>query len=115
MYDGKLYQQEVASGFLANRNNISLIFNTDGVPVFRSSSFSFWPLYLLINELPYKMRYMSCYHAVFSATVCIIYTHVVLLVCRIFTTSSLIIIGNITTQLDMKTLQLSCYVLVSVI
>ena len=35
----------------------SLIFNTDGVPVFRSSSFLFWQLYLLINELPYRMRY----------------------------------------------------------
>ena len=32
---------------------ISVIFNTDGIPVFRSSGFSFWPL---INELPYRMR-----------------------------------------------------------
>ena len=56
VYSGILYQQHVATGFLANPNNISLIFNTDGLPVFKSSKFSFWPLYLLINELPYKMR-----------------------------------------------------------
>ena len=60
IYDGKLYQRQVAAGFLAEKNNISVIFNTDGVPVFRSSKFAFWPIYLLINELPYKMRYVRC-------------------------------------------------------
>ena len=57
IYDGKVYQQLVSTGFLANGNNISLMFNSDGIPVFRSSGFAFWPLYLLINELPYRMRY----------------------------------------------------------
>lgn len=56
VYDGKMYQHHVSMGFLSRKSNISLMFNTDGVPVFRSSNFSFWPLYLLINELPYRMR-----------------------------------------------------------
>ena len=54
--DGDVYQQLVRDGFLAKRENISLLFNTDGIPVFKSSGFSFWPLFLLINELPYRMR-----------------------------------------------------------
>ncbi|XP_065906528.1 uncharacterized protein [Dysidea avara] len=53
---GKLYQNQVASGILDNKNNISLIMNTDDIPVFRSSKYSFWPIYLLINELPFRMR-----------------------------------------------------------
>lgn len=62
IYDGVVYQEQMASGFLSNQSNILFILNTDGVPVFRSSSFSFWPIYLIINELPYKMRYAClCY------------------------------------------------------
>ena len=57
IYDGALYQELLANGFLIDTHNISLLFNTDGVPVFRSSAFAFWPLYLVINELPYKLRY----------------------------------------------------------
>jgi len=54
-------KEQMARGFLSNQSNISFILNTDGVPVFRSS-FSFWPIYLIINELPYKMRYAClCY------------------------------------------------------
>ena len=54
--DGSLYQELVVAGFLSNPSNISFQFNTDGVPVFRSSSFSFWPLHLIINELPPRIR-----------------------------------------------------------
>ncbi|XP_070537248.1 uncharacterized protein [Ptychodera flava] len=32
------------------------MWNTDGVPVFKSSSFSLWPLYLMVNELPFHER-----------------------------------------------------------
>jgi len=56
IYSGKLYQKQVSSGILDHKNNISLIMNTDGIPVFRSSKCSFRPIYLLINELPFKMR-----------------------------------------------------------
>ena len=41
LYSGSLYQQHVNTGFLANPNNISFIFNIDGLPVFKSSKFSF--------------------------------------------------------------------------
>ena len=56
VYSGKLYQHQVASGFLINRNNISFTLNTDGIPVFKSSNVSLWPIYLIINELPFNMR-----------------------------------------------------------
>ena len=47
IYDGAKYKQHMKKGkFFANRNNISLIWNTDGIPVFKSSKYSIWPLYL---------------------------------------------------------------------
>ena len=55
--DGEEYRKHVATGFLANPNNISLSFNTDGVAVFRSSKKGeFWPLYFVINELRPRIR-----------------------------------------------------------
>lgn len=56
IYDGQLYQEEIRNGFLSN-SNISFLWNSDGVPVFKSKKFSIWLLYLIINELPYKIRY----------------------------------------------------------
>lgn len=38
------------------RNVITFTFNTDGVPIFKSSKTSVWPIFLMVNELPYKMR-----------------------------------------------------------
>ena len=55
--DGTLYKKLASQGFFSIPSNISVTFNTDGIPVFKSSGFCFWPLYLCINELPYKMRY----------------------------------------------------------
>lgn len=37
--------------------HISLQFNTDGVQIFKSSKYSVWPLYFVINELPPLLRY----------------------------------------------------------
>lgn len=37
--------------------HISLQINTDGVALFRSSTFSIWPVYYIINELPPNCRY----------------------------------------------------------
>ena len=52
IYDGKKYR-EFMSGILAKDDNaMSLTFNTDGVPLFKSSSFCIWPLQTFINELP---------------------------------------------------------------
>jgi len=36
IYDGRLYRSLVRKGILSSGNNISFIFNTDGVPVFKS-------------------------------------------------------------------------------
>ena len=57
IYDGRLYRSLVKKGVLSSGDNISFIFNTDGVPVFKSSKVSIWPLYLIINELPYNKRF----------------------------------------------------------
>lgn len=38
------------------KNVLTFTFNTDGVPIFKSSKTSMWPIFLMINELPYKMR-----------------------------------------------------------
>ena len=37
-------------------NDLSLTWNTDGVPVFKSSRFSIWPIQSSINELPPHLR-----------------------------------------------------------
>ena len=57
VYDGSLYRSYFNnSGPLSCPDNISFILNTDGAPVFKSSKVSIWPLYLVINELPYNLR-----------------------------------------------------------
>ncbi|KAE8740134.1 hypothetical protein FOCC_FOCC014353 [Frankliniella occidentalis] len=59
IYDGQIYKEFVESGFLSEKNkyNISLTWNSDGVPVFKSPKTSMWPIYFVINELPFKMRF----------------------------------------------------------
>lgn len=54
VYDGTLYQLWINNGFLAEPNNISFSFYTDGIPVFKSSKISMWPVYLTNNELPFN-------------------------------------------------------------
>ena len=54
VYDGRIYKKLVQKGILQSENNFSFIFNTDGVPIFKSSKVSIWPIYLIINELPYR-------------------------------------------------------------
>lgn len=41
--DGGVYQELVSQGYFSVQTNISVTFNTDGIPVFRSSGFSFGP------------------------------------------------------------------------
>ena len=52
--DGRLYKavQELQN----NADNISLSWSTDGVPVFKSSNVSMWPIQCTINELPPQLR-----------------------------------------------------------
>ena len=57
IHDGALYRKHWESGFLKDYRNISFLYNTDGVPIFKSSKYSLWPLFLAINELPYSQRF----------------------------------------------------------
>eukprot|EP00732_Lithocolla_globosa_P003245 Lithocolla_globosa_v1_NODE_2510_length_1968_cov_96.830110.p1 type:complete len:173 gc:universal NODE_2510_length_1968_cov_96.830110:583-1101(+) len=50
IYDGSEYQ--LFSEFLSKIENVSFSFNTDGVPIFKSSLFTVWHIWLTINELP---------------------------------------------------------------
>ena len=50
IYDGRTYKRLLDKG-LRDKHNISLMLNTDGVPVFKSSKFSLWLPYFAINEL----------------------------------------------------------------
>lgn len=62
IYDGEEYKKHFhPGGFLAEPTNFSLSFNTDGVSIYRTSSKGeLWPVYLVINELPPKIRYLIC-------------------------------------------------------
>lgn len=60
IYDGARYQSYMQPGeFLSQHNNISFIWNTDGIPVFKSSKYCIWPLYFAISELPPHKRWCS--------------------------------------------------------
>lgn len=53
VYDGYQYQKLFCNGgVLSDQNNFSMKVNTDGVPIFKSSGFSLWPIFFEINELP---------------------------------------------------------------
>ena len=55
VYDGQLYQKHAA--FVSQPANVTLLLNTDGVSVFRSSKATLWPVWLIVNELPRRLRY----------------------------------------------------------
>jgi hypothetical protein len=60
IYDGELYQEHSRPGcFLDSFNNLSFMWYTDGVPLFKSSKISLWPLFLSINELPILERFKT--------------------------------------------------------
>ena len=57
VYDGALYQNLSKPGnFLSSPQNISFFGNTDGVALIKSTGWSVWPVYLVINELPPLLR-----------------------------------------------------------
>lgn len=60
VYDGRIYREFRKTLEPKTRKSFaSLIFNTDGAPVFKSSKFSIWPIQLMINELPIDVRLES--------------------------------------------------------
>ena len=65
IYDDVLYKNLWKKGILSSPDNISFLMNTDGVPVFKSSKVSIWPLYLIINELSYGKR-MAAENMIFA-------------------------------------------------
>lgn len=53
MYDGTLYQMLRSD---SEEDFLTLTFNSDGVPVFRSSKFNVWPILCCVNEIPPESR-----------------------------------------------------------
>ena len=77
IYDGVKYKQYMKKGkFLANRNNISLIWNTDGIPVLSLQNTAFgpsiWQLmnFLLINDGLTIMLYWPVYGLALKSQIC---------------------------------------------
>jgi len=57
IYNGDIYKSFFENGgFLSSPYNMSFSFFTDGVQYGTSSNKTIWPIYLTINELPYKER-----------------------------------------------------------
>ena len=60
IYDGRCYRQFVQNLPDANKHQyITAVLNTDGANHFKSSAFSLWPIYLMVNELPPQERFNS--------------------------------------------------------
>ena len=55
--DGRLYKALVLPQSSVDTLSITLVLNTDGVAVFKSTNYSVWPILLMINELPFTERY----------------------------------------------------------
>ncbi|KAK3924831.1 Serine--tRNA ligase 1 [Frankliniella fusca] len=45
--------------FVPGATYLTLTWNTDGLQIYKSSSFSLWPWYFVINELPPEKRFLS--------------------------------------------------------
>ena len=56
--DGSI-QKELSktNNILSEKNNISLMWYTDGVRIFKSSKYNIWGFFLVILQLPYNARY----------------------------------------------------------
>ena len=58
VYDASLYRNlKQAGNILSFDNNFSVSFNLDGASFFKSSTSSCWPIQLILNELPLKLRH----------------------------------------------------------
>ena len=56
--DGTVYKRyKESGGFLTKEDNLTLLFNTDGIPLYKSSKVNIWPVFLAINELPPEERF----------------------------------------------------------
>ncbi|KAK3918412.1 Guanine nucleotide-binding protein subunit alpha-13, partial [Frankliniella fusca] len=57
VFDGQVYKG--AETRMMNENGITFTLNTDGIQIFKSNTYSLWPIYLVINEVPPEKRYLS--------------------------------------------------------
>ncbi len=55
IFDGAMYKS-ISAPNDPKLANISVSWNVDGVPIFKSSPFHIWPLQVTINELPPNLR-----------------------------------------------------------
>ena len=56
--EGQYHHSLMKEGeFLSNPNYISALFNTDGIPLYKSSRVKLWPIFLAINEIPLSQRF----------------------------------------------------------
>ena len=57
VWDGSALRSLCSNGrFFSNRNNLALSLSTDGVPLYKSSKLSLWPIYLVVLNLPAHIR-----------------------------------------------------------
>ncbi|XP_077533532.1 uncharacterized protein LOC144145692 [Haemaphysalis longicornis] len=54
--DGKVYRNLWKSGALSF-GDLTIMFNTDGSPIYKSSNVSVWPIQFIVNELPTGERF----------------------------------------------------------
>ena len=58
IYDGRIYKKFVSSLPAEDRQSyVTLTFNADGASVFKSSTYSIWPIQLTLNEIPFRIRH----------------------------------------------------------
>lgn len=57
--DGDLYRNLRSKGVLQG-SDLTITFNTDGSPLYKSSKSSIWPIQFILNELPAKERMENC-------------------------------------------------------
>ena len=57
MHDGKALTDLMSPGnFLSIPQSTGLVLSTDGVPIFKSSKGSLWPIYLMLTSIPPQLR-----------------------------------------------------------
>ena len=58
IFDGKAYKNLIKNLSPQDRYSyVSAILNTDGAAVFKSSNYSIWPIYIMLNEIPVQARF----------------------------------------------------------